>query len=50
MLGQTSLGVDKYISKVNEQLPRHLDPREVGSLLQDQTRTEEAEGNCWRDH
>ena len=50
MLGQTSLRVDKSISKVNDQLSKHLDPQEFGSLVQNQTRTEEAAGNCWRDH
>ena len=47
MPGQTSLGVDKSISKVNEQLTKHLDPQEVGWY---KTRTEEAAENCWRDH
>ena len=32
MLGQTSLGADKSISKVNEQFTKHLDPQEVGTL------------------
>ena len=50
MPGQTSLGVDKSSSKVDDQLTKHLDPQEVGSVVQNQTRTEEAAGNCWRDH
>ena len=50
VLGQTSLGVDKSSSKVDDQLTKHLDPQEVGSLVQNQTRTEEAAANCWRDH
>ena len=40
----------KSISKDSEQLTKHLDPQEVGYLVQHQTRTEEAAGNCWRDH
>ena len=50
MLGQTSMGVDKSIPKVNDQLSKELSPQEVGSLVQNQTRTEEAAGNSWRDH
>ena len=50
MLGQTSLRVNKSISKVNDQLSKHLDPQEVASVVQNQTRTEEA-ANIWRrDH
>ena len=45
MPGQTSMGVDKSISKVDEQVTKHLDPQEVGSLRQNQTRTEAAAGN-----
>ena len=50
MLGQTSLGVDNSISKVNDQLSKQLDPQDIGSVVQNQPRTEEAAGNCWRDH
>ena len=50
VLGQTHLGVDKSSSKVDDQWSKHLDPQEVGSLVQNQTRTEEAAVNCWRDH
>ena len=50
MLGQTSMGVDKSISKVNDQLSNQLNPQEVGSLVQNQTRTEKAAGNSWRHH
>ena len=38
MPGQTSLGVDKYISKVNDPLSKQLDPQEVGSLVQTEDR------------
>ena len=44
------MGVDKSISKVDGQLSKQLDPQEVGSSVQKQTRTEEAAGHCWRDH
>ena len=37
MLGQASLGVDKSSSRVNDQLSKHMDPQEVGSLVQNQT-------------
>ena len=50
MLGQTSLEVHKCISKVNDQFSKQLNRQEVGSLVQNQSRTEEAAGNCWRDH
>ena len=33
MLGQTSLLVDKSVSKVNDQLSKQLDPQEIGSLV-----------------
>ena len=42
LLGQTSVGADKSVSKMNEQLTRHLDPQEVVFLVQNQRRTEEA--------
>ena len=50
MLRQTSMGVDKSISKMSDQRSKQLNPQEVGSLVQNQTRTEEAPGNSWRDH
>ena len=34
MPGQTSMDVDKSASKVNGQLTEHLDPQQVGSLVQ----------------
>ena len=37
MLVQTSLGVDKSTSKVNDQLSKQVDPQEVCSLVQSQT-------------
>ena len=33
MLGQTSMGVDKSISKENEQLTKYQDPQEVDTML-----------------
>ena len=44
------MGVDKSTSKDNDQLSKQLNPQEVGSLVQNQTWTEEAAGNSWRDH
>ena len=35
------MGVDTFISKANDQLSKQLNPQEVGSLVQKQTRTEE---------
>ena len=40
----------RFQEKKTGEEPKHLDPPEVGSLVQNQTRTEEAAGNCWRDH
>ena len=50
MPGQTSLGVDKSISKANDHLSKQLNSQEIGSLVQNQKRTEEVAGNSWRDH
>ena len=50
MLGQTSMEVNKSISKINDLLSKQLNSQEVGSLVQNQTRTEKAVGNSWRDH
>ena len=50
MLVQTFLGVDKSISNVNDQLTKQLNPQEVGFLVQNQMKSEEAAGNSWRDH
>ena len=36
--------------KINDLLSKQLNSQEVGSLVQNQTRTEEAAGNSWRDH
>ena len=49
-LGQTSTGVIKSMSKVNDQLSTQLNPQEIGSMVQNQMRTHAAAGNCWRDH
>ena len=50
ILGQTSLSVDTSISRVNDQLSKNLDPQEVGSSVQNPTRTEGAAGNSLHDH
>ena len=50
MRGQTSAGVDRSISKENDQLSKQLDPQEVGSLARNQPQTPGAAGNCCRDH
>ena len=42
MLGQTSMVVDRSISKVKDHILKELNPQEVGPLVQNQTRTEEA--------
>ena len=36
--------------KINDLSSKQLNSQEVGSLVQNQTRTEEAAGNSWRDH
>ena len=42
--------MDKSFSKVNDQLSKLLDRQEIGSLVQNQTWTDDAAGNSWRDH
>ena len=44
-----STGVDRFISKENDQTTTQLDPQEVGSLVRNQPKTEVA-GNWWHGH
>ena len=46
----TYTGVDRSTSEEIDQISKQLDPQEVGSLVWNQPMTEEAAGNCWRDH
>ena len=50
MYGQTSTGVERSISKENDQLTKQLDPQQVGSLVRNQPKTEGVAGNCWHVH
>ena len=38
------------ISKMKDQSSKHVNPQAVGSFVQNQTRTEKAAVNCWRDN